>query len=58
MTPKFIKNWIKIYKERGFKALVKEKGWGVVIAILSFYIIKGTLVTVFGWEAIKRLFSF
>ena len=57
MTPKFIKNWIKIYKERGFKALVKEKGWSVVIAILLFYTIKGTIATILIYLGLDSLFS-
>ena len=57
MTPTFIKNWIKIYKERGFKALVKEKGWSVVIAILLFYTIKGTIATILIYLGLDSLFS-
>ena len=57
MTPKFIKNWIKIYKKRGFKALVKEKGWSVVIGILLFYIIKGTIATILICLGLDSLFT-
>ena len=33
MTPNWLKNWIQIYKNHGFKSLIKDKGWLVGFVI-------------------------
>ena len=40
---KLIKDYIKIYKDRGFKALIKEKGWVVGLILFLFFLGKGLM---------------
>ncbi len=43
MIPNWLKNWIQIYKNGGFKSLIKEKGWIVGAVIFMFFFLKGML---------------
>ena len=43
LKPKWIDNWAKIYRSGGIKILFKKKGWKVVIAFFSFYLVRDTL---------------
>ena len=45
---KSISEYKAIYREKGLKGLVKEKGWKVVVVVCLAYSIKGTLVLIFG----------
>ena len=40
---KFLKKYTKIYKEDGFKAVLKEGGWRVVGIFTLFFLMKGVL---------------
>ena len=52
----WIKENKKIYKERGLKALIKEKGWVVGFAIFMFFLLKGIMWLVISYLAAKGLF--
>ena len=41
---KFVSKYIKIYKEDGFKGVLKEGGWKIGGIIFLFFLIKGVLV--------------
>lgn len=43
-TPVFIKKYRAIYKEQGFKAMVKAAGWKVVVGIIIFYLIRDVIL--------------
>ena len=49
--------YIKIYKERGLKALFKEKGWVVGLVLFFFFLIKGLLWLLIPYLVAKGLFS-
>lgn len=40
--PKFIQEWLNIFKEKGLKGFVKEKGWKIVAIFLAYYLIRDT----------------
>ena len=42
--PKFIKDWLTIYKKEGFKKLIKKKGWSVLVAFFLFYLIRDSII--------------
>lgn len=42
--PKFIKEWLEIYKQGGLKHLIKIKGWNIVIALFLFYLIRDSIL--------------
>ena len=45
---KFLKKYTKIYKEDGFKGVLKEGGWKVVGIFSLFFLIKGILFYIIG----------
>ena len=47
----------KIYKARGLKALIKEKGWVVGVVLFLFFLIKGLLWLLIPYLVAKGLFS-
>ena len=51
------KEYIQIYKERGFKALMKEKGWVVVLFVFLFFLGKGLLWLLIPYLVAKGIFS-
>jgi hypothetical protein len=44
LRPRFIKEWIALWKKVGFRGFVKEKGWKVVAAIILYYLIRDTFL--------------
>ncbi len=44
LTPNWVKRYRDIYKERGFKALLKEAGWKVVVGIIVFYLVRDIIL--------------
>ncbi len=40
LTPKWMKGYIKIYKEKGLKAAIKSAGWKVFALIFLYYLIR------------------
>ncbi len=44
ITPKFISESVHIYKDSGFKGLIKEKGWKFVFYFFMFYLIRDSII--------------
>ena len=44
LTPKFINEWLEIMREGGFKLLLKKKGWYVILAIITYYLIRDSIL--------------
>lgn len=42
--PQVIQEWTTAWKEKGFRGLVKEKGWKIVAAVFLFYLIRDSLI--------------
>tara|TARA_B100000700_G_scaffold86053_1_gene96740 strand:+ start:1807 stop:1998 length:192 start_codon:yes stop_codon:yes gene_type:complete len=42
--PKFLVEWLEIKREGGFKLLFKKKGWQVIAAIVTYYLIRDTIL--------------
>ncbi len=53
----WLQDYKNIYKERGFKALIKEKGWVVGLILFMFFLIKGLLWLLIPYLVAKGLFS-
>ncbi len=43
-NPGFIQEWRAIWKERGFRGFVREKGWRIVAAIILYYLVRDSLL--------------
>ena len=41
---KFLSKYTKIYKEDGFKGVLKEGGWKVITYFVLFYLIRDTIL--------------
>ena len=41
---KFLRRYTKIYKENGFKGVLKEGGWKVITYFVLFYLIRDTIL--------------
>ena len=41
---KFIPKYVKIFKEDGFKGLIKEGGWKLLIYFFLYYLIRDTIL--------------
>lgn len=44
ITPKFVKPYAKIWKEEGFKALIKKAGWKVVVGVIAYYLVRDSIL--------------
>lgn len=44
ITPRWIRKYIDIYKEQGFKAMLKAAGWKVVLGIFMYYLIRDSIL--------------
>ena len=44
LKPKFIKKYTDIYKNDGFKGLVKKGGWKLLCYFFIFYLIRDTIL--------------
>jgi hypothetical protein len=42
--PDFIREWGDIRRKGGYKLLVREKGWTVVLAFFIFYLIRDSIL--------------
>ena len=58
--PKFIKEWWDIKREGGYKLLLKKKGWQVIIAFFTYYLIRDSIlyliIPYYGFTAFKGCF--
>ena len=44
LTPKFLLEYVEIYKEKGLKSVVKKGGWKLVFYFFMFYLIRDTIL--------------
>lgn len=44
ITPKFISDSVEIFRDSGFKGLIKEKGWKFVFYFFMFYLIRDSII--------------
>lgn len=44
LTPAFMREWVGIWRKEGFRALIKQKGWKVVVAIIIYYLIRDSIL--------------
>ena len=56
MIPKWLKNWIEIYRQKGFKSLIQKKGWVVGVVIFMFFLLKGIMWLIIPYLLAKGLF--
>ncbi len=42
--PNFLSEWNSIRQEGGYKLLIKKKGWVVVVAFFTFYLIRDSIL--------------
>ena len=40
----FINEWLEIKREGGFKLLLQKKGWYVILAIVTYYLIRDSIL--------------
>ena len=52
---KFLRKYTKIYKEDGFKGVLKEGGWRVVGIFFLFFLIKGMLWLIIPYLTVKGI---
>jgi|TARA_B100000678_G_scaffold191037_1_gene159727 hypothetical protein len=45
--PRFIRAWLKLYREGGFTKLLKAEGWKIVLAFFLFYLIRDSIMYIF-----------
>lgn len=43
-VPGFLKEYATIWREDGFRELLRQKGWKVVLVIIIYYLIRDTLL--------------
>jgi len=43
-VPRFMKEWVAIWRADGFKALLRQKGWKVVAVVFSYYLVRDTFL--------------
>ena len=46
LVPKWIRFYINIYKEKGFKAAIKAAGWKMVVLVFFYYLIRDLILYV------------
>ena len=44
LKPKFIKKYTEVYKEDGFRGVVKKGGWTLLVYFFIFYLIRDTFL--------------
>ena len=42
--PDFIREWGDIRRKGGYKLLIREKGWTVILAFFMFYLIRDSIL--------------
>ena len=43
-SPNFINEWLEIKREGGLKLLFKKKGWYVIVTIVTYYLIRDSIL--------------
>lgn len=44
LKPKFIIKYTKIYREKGFKGVIKEGGWRLLFYFFLFYLVRDSIL--------------
>ena len=44
LKPKIIREWTYLWKEKGFRGFVQEKGWKIFAVIVLFYLIRDSFL--------------
>ena len=44
LKPKFINEYTKIYRDEGFKGVIKKGGWRLLIYFFMFYLIRDSIL--------------
>ena len=44
LTPKWVDFYANIYRQEGFKGVIKKGGWKLVIAFFLFYLIRDSIL--------------
>jgi len=44
LKTKNMKEWASLFRERGFKGIVKEKGWRILLLFIGVYLIRDTIL--------------
>ena len=52
----FFKEYIEIFKSKGIKGLIKEKGWVIAVILFFFFLGKGLLWLLISYLVAKGLF--
>jgi hypothetical protein len=56
--PNFLSEWNSIRQEGGYKLLIKKKGWVVVVAFFTFYLIRDSILyLLIPYLAFKGIFT-
>ncbi|MFQ6616498.1 MAG: hypothetical protein ACE5HZ_06985 [Fidelibacterota bacterium] len=42
--PKIVREWRSIYREGGFKLLIRKKGWVILVAFFAFYLVRDSVL--------------
>jgi|TARA_B110000285_G_scaffold234901_1_gene313598 hypothetical protein len=59
ITPKFIRPYVKIWREEGFSAFLKKAGWKVVLGVVVFYLLRDSIIyLVLPYLVAKGIFQF
>jgi len=52
----WFREWLRIYKEDGFKILIEKKGWSIAGVLFLFFLTKGLLWLLIPYLLTKGLF--
>ena len=44
LVPTFIFEYVQIWRKEGFRALIKKKGWKVVVLIICYYLVRDSIL--------------
>tara|TARA_B100000902_G_scaffold153568_1_gene150092 strand:- start:7667 stop:7876 length:210 start_codon:yes stop_codon:yes gene_type:complete len=44
LTPKFLQEYVELYKEKGLKSVIKKGGWKLAFYFFMFYLIRDTIL--------------
>lgn len=44
LTPKFMRKYIQIWREEGWRAALKAAGWKLIVGIILYYLIRDTIL--------------
>jgi hypothetical protein len=44
LVPAFLLEYVQIWRKEGFRALIKKKGWKVVVLIICYYLVRDSIL--------------